>query len=52
MPSVLGIADWGNFTAGVQTTLPQGMMAFLNYQGQVMQGGQNNGVLGGLRLEF
>lgn len=52
VPSVLGISDWGNFTAGVQTTLPQGMMAFLNYQGQVMQGGQNNGVLGGLRLEF
>lgn len=52
LPSVLGIADWGNITAGVQTILPQGMMAFLNYQGQVMNGGQNNGVLGGLRLEF
>lgn len=52
LPSALGIYDWGNFTAGVQTTLPQGMMAFLNYQGQVMNGGQNNGVLGGLRLEF
>ncbi len=52
LPSALGINDWGNITAGVQTVLPQGMMAFLNYQGQVMQGGQNNGVLGGVRLEF
>lgn len=50
--SVLGISDWGNFSAGVQATLPNGMNAFINYQGQVMAGGDNNGVLGGLRLEF
>lgn len=52
LPTALGINDWGNLTAGVQTVLPQGVMAFLNYQGQYMNGGQNNGVLGGFRLEF
>lgn len=52
IPSQLGISDWGNVTAGLQTTLPRGMTAFLNYQGQIMSIGQNNGVMGGLRLEF
>lgn len=52
LPSALGITDWGNLIAGVQTVLPEGAMVFLNYQGQFMNGGQNNGVLGGFRLQF
>lgn len=50
--SAVGIRDWANITAGFQSALPEGMLGFLNYQGQYMAGGQVNGVLGGLRMEF
>lgn len=50
--SVVGIQDWANITAGFESVLPEGMVGFLNYQGQYMNGGQVNGVLGGFRMEL
>jgi hypothetical protein len=50
--SAVGIRDWANITAGFQAVLPEGLVGFLNYQGQYMAGGQVNGVLGGMRMEF
>lgn len=50
--SAIGIRDWANITAGFQSVLPEGLVGFLNYQGQYMAGGQVNGVLGGMRMEF
>lgn len=50
--SAVGIHDWANITAGIESVLPEGMVGFLNYQGQYMTGGQVNGVLGGFRMEL
>ena len=50
--SAVGIHDWVNITAGFESVLPEGMVGFLNYQGQYMTGGQVNGVLGGFRMEL
>jgi uncharacterized protein YhjY with autotransporter beta-barrel domain len=50
--SVAGVPDWANITAGVQSVLPEGLTAFLNYQGQAMNGGRNHGVMAGLRMEY
>jgi uncharacterized protein YhjY with autotransporter beta-barrel domain len=50
--SVAGVPDWANITAGVQSVLPEGITAFLNYQGQAMAGGRNQGVMAGLRMEY
>jgi uncharacterized protein with beta-barrel porin domain len=52
LPTGNPIRDWGKVMAGVQTLLPGGMTGFVNYEAQIMSGGENHMVEGGLRLEF